>query len=504
MSKSKLKPEPCIFKSLKMRVQLSGRLRCQVADHHGRVIQSTPWQSNLLLDQGMDNLAEMAIADIFLACAKGTDSTATSETVDPSNTYGKTGTVLARTAGTRDFSEADVGKHFVTVTGGFTGTILEYSDPTSVVVDTSDTWGDRDLVLWHVQQTKLEGETETEDAGGPGALTYKSLGSNVVSTTGDFALHTDIVGKAIYFPTAERSFLIASLEGDGTLLITLTGDDFAATDEAHAVIYEPISITNLRSKSRSDIYSSSADDNGTEWSGEVTGVGAHPDHIKTLTRTYVFDAVTDPAGETIAEVGFSHLNLPGNNLNIRVRLATPVVVLGPVSDDPGQQLRVQYQMVVTFPTAISGTVTCPISDSGNLMSSSKSGKYAIEGPLSSSVTSQGESLVTNPVLDPYFEAQAALSTNADDLIPLGYPTRPDVFSTDTVAQGYVPGSFEKTFVATFGVNEAISINLRTLMLYSETSSQPAFTFLFTNKQTKDNEHALIVRFTKTWSRTLSP
>lgn len=54
------------------------------------------------------------------------------------------------------------------------------------------------------------------------------------------------------------------------------------------------------------------------------------------------------------------------------------------------------------------------------------------------------------------------------------------------------------------MNDAVNSNLFTIMLYSQNSAQPALTFKFTNRQTKDAAHSMIVRFTKTWSRTLSP
>lgn len=436
----------------KCEIVFSGRLRAEVIDHLGQVIQSTPWQPNLLLDQGMNNLALMSIADIFTVCVKGTDNTATSETVDPANDYSQGGTTLSKTAGPRLFTTDDEGKHFRTVTGGFGGTITQWLTDTTVIVDTNQSFSGRDLVLWHVEQDILEDETDVADAGGSGALVSKAALSNTVSTTGDFTLHTDIVGKAIYFPSVDRSFYITSIEGDGTLRITLSGDDFSVVSGANVLIYTPTSASNLRARSRTDIYSAGSGDNGTAWSGATTGAGAHPDHIKTLTRTFVFDAST--ATETIRELGFSDSDLPGPNLNIRVKLASPVVIDGPVVSPatPGQQLRVTYQMVITFPT-VSVAQTAPIDDTAELMSTSKTGFYAIEGPFCSGVATNGESINTNPVLDPYYEAKAVISTNADSLQPLAFPTRSGGYTTDTVEQNSgvdAAGVWEKTFVATWG------------------------------------------------------
>jgi hypothetical protein len=78
----------------------------------GIVVKEGRWQPNLILDRGLDILATIPICDYFKVCAKGTGTGATSEDVADTNTYSQTGPdlTLTRTAGTRDFTSADVGK----------------------------------------------------------------------------------------------------------------------------------------------------------------------------------------------------------------------------------------------------------------------------------------------------------------------------------------------------------------------------------------------------------
>src|SRR5689334_5175565 len=66
-----------ISKSATCGHKLSGRVKLQVIDDDGNVLDEGPWVNNLMLNQGMDNINEVFYADLFLYAAIGTAILAT-------------------------------------------------------------------------------------------------------------------------------------------------------------------------------------------------------------------------------------------------------------------------------------------------------------------------------------------------------------------------------------------------------------------------------------------
>lgn len=477
-------------------IGIKGRVKVEVINHRGEVVRGHGWQRNLLLDQGLNNLADKYFVQLFEYAAAGTGTTATKETVDTANSFTLSGTTLTRTAGTRDFDANDVGKLVRRASSPFTeGIITAINSTTSVelraVGQTSlANYTAQDILLYSVQQVGLDTETldRTNDyssiAGQNSttdvaevrtmkrtfifapldeikelptdtdpAATYSRTGSAVSQVAGTRDFTAADVGKYIYFPTAEVLTKITALT-DATVGATVVSVDSSGTVAAEAI------------------------------------------------ELYGFTE--------IGEVGFSDTATPGDNLNVRVRLengsgvSSPLPVYGPTPEAPSEQLRVAYELEVTVSPSTSVSGTALISDPGNLMSGNKTGTYTIEHMALSAVDADGGSNTDYATLEPAEPSAAGLSPDTAALVPLNGPDRSEgATSVDLAAEDYVADSFTRIYEGTFGINDAVATNWRVLGLFDANSETFPFLFRFAANQNKTAAISLVVRFQKTWNRDLS-
>lgn len=170
---------------------LGGRIKCQVlepvdkrvlsrkgltwANRNGimalcRVVHETPWQHNLVLDQGLDQLCSTyAILDAFAYVAAGTDGTAT-EAAASSNLSQTGTTVSAASPGT--FDAGMVGK-LIAWDADPDGTktyITSYTNDQEVEVDVSQSVGAAAATIYNTDQTGLFSERGAANS----ALPYRS------------------------------------------------------------------------------------------------------------------------------------------------------------------------------------------------------------------------------------------------------------------------------------------------------------------------------------------
>jgi hypothetical protein len=141
------------------------RSRCRLEVHNwrtGRIEQRTGWIRNLLLDQGLNGLAQETTNAIqcypsqaFLNARIG-DSNAANEIASGAITFTQSGTTL--TASASFFTAAMVGGIFKWGSGssGNERYIASYTSATQVTLDTSETVGTPDTgSVWMVQRTAL-------------------------------------------------------------------------------------------------------------------------------------------------------------------------------------------------------------------------------------------------------------------------------------------------------------------------------------------------------------
>lgn len=461
-----------------------------VIDHTGKTICERPWQRNLLLDQGVNKLAETSICDLFAYAAKGTGTTATREIMHASSDYALTGTTLVRSGGSaRDFEAGDVGRLVKIVGGaGTEGIITGFIDADTVTLravgQTSlANYSAENIVLYYVEQTGLDTESgaRTNTYGSATGANGTSDASNVRTLTRTF----------IFDAQAEDEEDVADTNTYSRAGTTVTHVDgtrqFTSLDEGKYIWFDTdevlTKITTFLSSSQVTVA-----DSGT-----------------IAAQTIKFYGFTE-----YGEIGFSHTATAASNLNIRVRLedgagaSDPVVVEGANPVSPGQQLKVVYEMEVTVTPNASTGATAQITDSGNQMSSNKAGDYVIEQLALSFVADDGDTDTSFAALEPSVAGNAGISSSFAALVPLNGPDRSSGADyTALVADDYVADSFTRLYEGTFGINDAIATNWRSIGLCDAVSDAFVFTFVFDAAQTKDGDHSLTLRFRKTWNRDLS-
>lgn len=141
--------------AIEQRQTARGRFRIQVVEAaSGRVLSSSPWQRNLILDSGLNLLgANNSWAACMTYCAAGTGTTPTKDLCD--GTYSQSGTTVTRNTGTRNFISGDVGK-IIRWTSGEEAYITAFTNTTTVTVGTSQTVSAGAVdALYRVAQTGL-------------------------------------------------------------------------------------------------------------------------------------------------------------------------------------------------------------------------------------------------------------------------------------------------------------------------------------------------------------
>lgn len=139
----------------------AGRFQVQVVDAKtGRVVETRPWQKNLILDSGLDRIATETWASQLSYGVAGTGNTPTKDIPDEGDEFDQSGTTITRTTGTRDFSADDIGK-LIRWSSGEEAYITAYTSATVVTADRSQTVAAGEVdALYRVAQTGLTTETK--------------------------------------------------------------------------------------------------------------------------------------------------------------------------------------------------------------------------------------------------------------------------------------------------------------------------------------------------------
>lgn len=536
---------------------LKGRVKPFVI-RDGKTVMVGPWTRNLWLDQGLNQIAETPICDCFAVAVKGTGTTVTTETVAGSNSYsiGDGTTTVTRTAGTRDFTVDDVGK-LIQFTNGAEFTITAFSSATSVDVTPAADGAqvNEDITIYNVQQVGLTAEVSrttqyssalnensTLTAGNvrtfertfifpsedtitevvPNTNTYSQTGTTVTRTAGTRDFVSGDVGSTITFAESGLTATITVFTGATTVTVGTSqtnGAQAITISKPNTAKVETPAGTNTYTRSGTTVTRAAGTRDFT--SGDVGKIIYFiTDEVQAIITAYTdaTNVTVDVSGALsaqniklygftdYAEIGFSHSEEKTDNLNIRVLLSAPVRVYVSTPLQPSEQLKVTYECTLTVEpdTETSGNLSGVISDPGSLMSGNKAGKYAIESFATSTVSSSGETDISFADLEPFYDGYAAWSLNNDAIEPLANKVRENgVAFVGMTADTYVSGSFEKTFQGVFGLNDAISNNWRSLMIYDPESRNAIFTYLFNANQKKDGAHTFTISFKKAWGRDLT-
>jgi hypothetical protein len=433
-------------KALSPRFGLKGRVQVSVLSPRGD--RHYPAKPNLILDQGLNQIADTLICNIFSVAVKGIGiagvTTDTTENVDNANSYTMNNgdNTITRVAGTRDFTSDDVGSLVRFDGTGFETRIQSINSVSSVEADPSPDHNEtaQDIHLYFVQQVELEGEigrTSDYSAGtGDNSTTtvdevrtfkrtfifpeentlvetpeftnfYSQTGTTVTRTAGGRNFVVGDIGKTIRYRNTELEVEIQSITDVDEVEVTpaLTAGEQNIDILETILLKEIPSFTNTYSRAGTTVTRDAGTRDFTDADvGKVIYFTTAAVESKIVSKTSSTVVEVEDSGvistQAIAlyeyteysEIGFSHSDETSDNLNIRVKLASPVKVLGATALLPSEQLKVTYELDLTVApsTEQTGTLNGVIIDSGNDMSANKNGKFAIESYATSIIGASGE------------------------------------------------------------------------------------------------------------------
>lgn len=413
----------------KIGMTAKGRVKVQVVEN-GKVVIDRPWQDNLILNQGMNNLGASTIAGVYscwvnlmLHCAAGTGTRPTSVSSDTTVGSYSAG-VFTSSGGSYVFTDAllAIGSLIKMTSGANSGTVMRITGITNannvdVVFESGSAAASGTFDVFYAHQVGLETEVARE-------ISYLSGASNC-------------------------------------------GSSFAS-------------------------------------------------NILTHKRTFDF---ASPGGTTnYSEIGLSHLVASGNNLNMRIKLASPV----PVTNI--RQLRVVYQLSLTLTPATLSPATANIT---NWVSTDGDEQWQLPGMtvVASDGTTTHFATTSGSIMEPGVvssvgpgNCQLWVSTVSTATAASFSGSPPDRTSGSITTQGhdaslsvYTSFDFFRDKTATFLVGEGNSTGIRSMGIgfrNSAVSLQPyaggqTFAFVFDNAQNKDSLHTLTLTFRFSWARTLA-
>lgn len=139
--------------------QAQGFVQCFVVDAAtGQVIKEYPRQKNLILNQGMDQVASSYWADLMDYCSAGTGVTPTNDDGGVT-TATQSGTTVTLSGGLFTFTDTltDAGK-VIKWTSGEEAMIVTVTNPTTVVVNNSASVSANTFVVYRTNQTQLSNQ----------------------------------------------------------------------------------------------------------------------------------------------------------------------------------------------------------------------------------------------------------------------------------------------------------------------------------------------------------
>jgi hypothetical protein len=249
----------------KSAIGLKGQIKVEVLDHTGNVIEERPWQDNLILDQGLNNMADKYVAQLFEWAAAGTGG----ELLDPpeitlpareamptNNDYTQTvvgnGGSLARTIATggRPFAASDVGKLVKRTTGALEESIITtFTDADNVsVVGVNNApvvaYSGSNIVLYSVLQKGLQAEV------GPRTNQYSAItghnSTTYVLTDGVATLQRTFVFQPIPEATTTEDITDTTYHRAGNK-VRLNGGprDFKQSDEGKRIVFKTAGVESM-------------------------------------------------------------------------------------------------------------------------------------------------------------------------------------------------------------------------------------------------------------------
>lgn len=489
--------------NLEINTKATGQYRAQVLNSNGSVASDTGFQNNLILDQGLDGLTGMTWGEVMDYACIGTGNTPTKDTT--ASSASQTNTTVTRTAGAYDFSASDVGK-LIHWTDGSEAKITAFISATEVTVAEDQTVVAQSFDLYRVNQVGLDAEVSRTNnylsgsrssiAGIDGVIRYESTYDFPVEST----METYREGAVSEVSTAgnnifSRFVFDTPVEVDAGQQLRLTYQlsvDVGGLHEFNEIDLEP---------------------NFTGWP-----------------VTYTATNITSTATDFTVQTNRDHHYTAGEK----------VVISGTTSYD-GEWTIVSVPSTDTFlitsalnpPTETTGNVVGRlVAEHGFARKAVHRGFNASTGASQAGVTSSSSA---RAFLEPELEDVSAIfasdpSSSFDELPiwdldgDMQDTPRTSSYSSITgaaggitgaqgpesaVAQPYVPGSFERVSTITFSPARGNDTRWQYLIFggyYNSSTNRILglqYYIKFTDRQRKDDTHALTLTITRKWGRAIS-
>lgn len=445
----------------------------------GKVVHETDWKHNLILDQGMDRLATVLVANLFLYCAIGTGNTPT-EDVSGATTATTSGTTC--TSSGAIFAAGDVGK-LLRFTTGEKAKITAYTNSTTVTLASAlGVVGATAFTMYRVTQVGLTTETKRSNTYllGAGNCDYSRSGSAVTNKrTFDFTVE---VGSVNY---AEVGFsnLAAVAANLNTRALFAGGAVTVLAGQQLRVIYEfitTLSPTTPRTKAF-----------------PITG-------WPSLARAVTADSTTDKI--TLTSHGMASqakIRFGGTTAPVPLVLGTDYYVITDtsstfqVSATPGGAAidLTTNGTAVTLLTNVDGTEQLYRMGMSKVLTTDGL-TYPIETTFSGTADYSSEPMSPGNVdLATDTAAHLTWPQATGSLAITGF-----IAGGTLVAATYTSGTFTQTYSYTFAVGAGNSAAIRKVSIGSRSGYQTGLQFRFDYAQEKTSSCTLQLVFRKTWDR----
>jgi hypothetical protein len=228
-----------------MNAKISVRFKTRVMNADGTIARERPWESNLIMDQGLNGLANSnAVAGVGAGPAGCFQNLFVGSGTNPNSVHSGAVTftqALAQiTASAPIFTPAMVGQLFKwgSGTGGVETYIIAFIDNQNVTVDTSATVGATAGTIWNVTQTTLQTPLHQ-------ATSYQLLAGNCGSTqSGNTMTHQRyfvVPQQALQYTVNEIGYNAATIgtaAGNCVGRFVLSSSDVVANTQYYLVIMQ--------------------------------------------------------------------------------------------------------------------------------------------------------------------------------------------------------------------------------------------------------------------------
>lgn len=472
-----------------MRVGARGRVKISVLQD-GVVVREFPEQENLILDQGLNNIATQRWADQLAYCVAGTGSTPTKDV--PTGTYSQSGTTVTRQTGSVDFAAGDVGK-LLRFSTGEEAYITAFTSATQVTVSVSRTVATTTIILFRVAQVGLATEVERSNTYPSFTLPDTTLSQDTIINSGagtfkmrrtyDFAVR----GSNINY----TEIGISPSSGAGNNLFSrllLSGAVTVLTGQQLRVQYELV------------LYSPDINTH-TQQTLAITG----------WPRPYTTSSITSTASDFTVTLTEAHHYLAGGKINISG--VTPSAYNGEWTI-----ASVTSTTVVVTSAINPGTATVQ----GTVVNDLKAAAYVVNPPIRQLVAgaitdyrgghNTSAAAVNNNWL---WDGSAAglravlyAATSAPAYSTTSFNTVSGGTEKDLTLQSYVSGSFQEVATGTYAAGEGNRQDIRSIGFFRRNTvdggtTTAIYQLVLEQRQRKDSTHSLTISFTRQWGRDLT-